>query len=128
MAPRCACRPARRRSSTSPRISRSAGCPTRPRRSTGWARAIRAISPGAKVCVPTGTTTELNLATYFKIGGMSYTPLTFDRLDQAMQAYLAGRCEALSTDTSALYSVRAQQARPGDHVILPEIISKEPLG
>jgi general L-amino acid transport system substrate-binding protein len=83
---------------------------------------------GAKVCVAAGTTTELNLATYFKVGGMSYTPLTFERLDQAVQAYLAGRCQAVSTDTSALYSVRAQQARPGDHVILPETISKEPLG
>ena len=83
---------------------------------------------GTTVCVGTGTTTELNLAAYFKSGRMSYTPLVFESLDQTVQAYLAGRCESMTTDMSSLYSVRAQQAKPGDHIILPEIISKEPLG
>jgi general L-amino acid transport system substrate-binding protein len=83
---------------------------------------------GATVCAGAGTTTEFNLAAYFKVGKMAYTPLIFARLDEAVQAYLAGRCQAITTDMSALYSVRVQQARPSDHVILPEIISKEPLG
>ena len=83
---------------------------------------------GATVCVGAGTTTELNLAAYFKSGGMTYKPLVFEKLDQSVRAYLAGRCEAFTTDMSALYSIRVQQARPRDHVVLPEVVSKEPLG
>jgi len=83
---------------------------------------------GAAVCVGTGTTTELNLAAYFKASKMTYKPLGFEKLDEAAQAYLAGRCDVLTTDMSALYSVRVQQAKPANHMILPEIISKEPLG
>jgi general L-amino acid transport system substrate-binding protein len=83
---------------------------------------------GARVCVVTGTTTELNLGAYFKGANMTCEPLLFDSLDAAVQAYLAGRCEAYTADMSALHSVRVQLARPRDHAILPDIISKEPLG
>lgn len=83
---------------------------------------------GATVCVLTGTTTELNLADYFKSHSMTYRPIVFEKLDEAVQAYQAGRCDVYTTDQSALYSVRAGQAKPDEHVILPEIVSKEPLG
>ena len=80
------------------------------------------------ICVESGTTTELNVATYFKASEMPYKLLVFDKRDLTIQAYLAGRCEVYTTDMSGVYSVRVQQARPRDHLILPEIISKEPLG
>jgi general L-amino acid transport system substrate-binding protein len=83
---------------------------------------------GATVCVQTGTTTELNLADYFKANKITYKPVVFEKLDETLQAYLAGRCDVYTTDQSGLYSVRVQQPKPEDHVILPEIISKEPLG
>jgi general L-amino acid transport system substrate-binding protein len=82
----------------------------------------------ATVCVQTGTTTELNLADYFKSNNMTYRPVVFEKLDETVQAYLAGRCDVYTTDQSGLYAVRVQQPTPGDHVVLPEIISKEPLG
>jgi general L-amino acid transport system substrate-binding protein len=83
---------------------------------------------GATVCVQTGTTTELNLADYFKANKMTYKPVVFEKLDETVQAYLAGRCDVYTTDQSGLYSIRIQQPKPEDHVVLPEIISKEPLG
>ena len=83
---------------------------------------------GATVCVQTGTTTELNLADYFKANKMTYKPVVFEKLDETEQAYLAGRCDVYTTDQSGLYSIRVQQPKPDDHVVLPEIISKEPLG
>jgi general L-amino acid transport system substrate-binding protein len=83
---------------------------------------------GATVCVQTGTTTELNLADYFKANKMTYKPVVFEKLDETVQAYLAGRCDVYTTDQSGLYSIRVQQPKPDDHVVLPEIISKEPLG
>jgi general L-amino acid transport system substrate-binding protein len=83
---------------------------------------------GATVCVQTGTTTELNLADYFKTNNLSYKPVVFEKPDETLQAYLAGRCDVLTTDQSGLYSNRIQQANPEDHLVLPEIISKEPLG
>jgi general L-amino acid transport system substrate-binding protein len=83
---------------------------------------------GATVCVQTGTTTELNLADYFKSNNMTYRPVVFEKLDETVQAYLAGRCDVYTTDQSGLYAVRVQQPTPADHVVLPEIISKEPLG
>jgi general L-amino acid transport system substrate-binding protein len=82
---------------------------------------------GATVCVQTGTTTELNLADYFKANNMTYKPVVFEKLDETVQAYLAGRCDVYTTDQSGLYSIRVQQPKPDDHVVLPEIISKEPL-
>jgi general L-amino acid transport system substrate-binding protein len=83
---------------------------------------------GASVCVLGGTTTELNLASYFTANAMAYKPLIFEKFDEAVQAYLADRCEVYSADESSLYSARVLQARPAQHVVLPELISKEPLG
>jgi len=80
------------------------------------------------VCVESGTTSELNVATYFKASEKAYKLLVFDKRDLAVQAYLADRCNVYTTDMSGLHSVRVQQMRPRDHLILPEIISKEPLG
>jgi general L-amino acid transport system substrate-binding protein len=93
-------------------------------------RNVRSVNElgGSTVCVLTGTTSELNLANYFKANGMSYKALAFDRLDEAIQAYLIDRCDAYTADSSGLYAIRVLQARPNDHVVLPEIISKEPLG
>jgi general L-amino acid transport system substrate-binding protein len=81
----------------------------------------------ASVCVQQGTTTELNLADYFRSNKMKLKSVTFAQLDEALKAYDSGRCDAFSTDASAAYSVRLKLAKPDDHVVLPEIISKEPL-
>jgi general L-amino acid transport system substrate-binding protein len=81
----------------------------------------------ASVCVQQGTTTELNLADYFRSNRMRLKTVTFATLDEALRAYDSGRCDALTTDASGLYSVRLKLAKADDHVVLPEIISKEPL-
>src|SRR5499427_2405030 len=83
---------------------------------------------GASVCVQQGTTTELNLADYFSANKMQLKSVTFATANEAVKAYDAGRCDAYTTDASALYAERLRLANPDDHVILPEIISKEPLG
>jgi general L-amino acid transport system substrate-binding protein len=83
---------------------------------------------GASVCVQTGTTTELNLADYFKANNLEYNPVVFEKLDEVNAAYDSGRCDVYTTDQSGLYSIRLSLASPDDHVVLPEIISKEPLG
>jgi general L-amino acid transport system substrate-binding protein len=83
---------------------------------------------GASVCVQTGTTTELNLADYFRANNMSYTPVVFERGDEARTAYEQGRCDTLTTDQSGLYAERIGLSNPDDHIVLPEVISKEPLG
>jgi general L-amino acid transport system substrate-binding protein len=83
---------------------------------------------GASVCVQTGTTTELNLADYFRANNMSYTPVVFERGDEARTAYEQGRCDTLTTDQSGLYAERIGLANAEDHIVLPEVISKEPLG
>ena len=83
---------------------------------------------GASVCVQAGTTTELNLADYFRANGLQYTPVVFENNDEVNKAYEAGRCDVLTTDQSGLYATRVKLANPDDHVILPEVISKEPLG
>ena len=83
---------------------------------------------GATVCIQTGTTTELNLADYFRINNMSYEPVPIETQSEAQQQYLAGACDVYTTDASALASVRSSFADSGAHVIMPEIISKEPLG
>ncbi|MEX1660072.1 amino acid ABC transporter substrate-binding protein [uncultured Thioclava sp.] len=82
---------------------------------------------GASVCIQTGTTTELNLADYFKANNMSYQPITVDSNAEGEQQFLAGACDAYTTDASGLAATRAAFANPKDYVILPEIISKEPL-
>jgi general L-amino acid transport system substrate-binding protein len=83
---------------------------------------------GATVCIQTGTTTELNLADYFRVNGMSYEPVPIETNAEAQQQYLAGACDTYTTDASALAATRATFEVPTDHAILPEIISKEPLG
>lgn len=83
---------------------------------------------GATVCIQTGTTTELNLADYFRINGMSYEPVPVETNAEAQQKYLAGACDVYTTDSSALAASRSTFEAPKDHIILPEIISKEPLG
>src|SRR4029450_8496990 len=83
---------------------------------------------GAAVCVQQGTTTELNLADYFGAHKMQLKTVTFATSNEAVKAYDAGRCDAYTTDASALYAERLRVANPNDHIILPEIISKEPLG
>jgi len=83
---------------------------------------------GATVCIQTGTTTELNLADYFRVNGMSYEPVPIETNAEAQQQYLAGACDVYTTDASGLAATRATFETPSDHVILPEIISKEPLG
>lgn len=83
---------------------------------------------GATVCIQTGTTTELNLADYFKANNMTYQPVTIDSNAEGEQQFLAGACDAYTTDASGLAATRAAFANPADYVILPEIISKEPLG
>ncbi|MEM6678057.1 MAG: amino acid ABC transporter substrate-binding protein [Pseudomonadota bacterium] len=83
---------------------------------------------GATVCIQTGTTTELNLADFFRVNGMSYEPVPIETNAEAQQKYLAGACDVYTTDASGLAATRATFEAPGDHVILPEIVSKEPLG
>lgn len=83
---------------------------------------------GAAICVQTGTTTELNLADYFAANNMDYNPVVFQGFDETNAAYEAGRCDAYTTDQSGLYALRLTLANPDEHVVLPEIISKEPLG
>ncbi|MBH0236577.1 amino acid ABC transporter substrate-binding protein [Methylobrevis albus] len=83
---------------------------------------------GASVCVQTGTTTELNLSDYFKANGLTYNPVVFEKLEEVNAAYDAGRCDVYTTDASGLYAIRLTFSNPDEHVVLPEIISKEPLG
>lgn len=83
---------------------------------------------GATVCIQTGTTTELNLADFFRANNMSYEPVPIETNAEAQQQYLAGSCDVYTTDVSGLAATRASFETPGDHVILPEVISKEPLG
>lgn len=83
---------------------------------------------GANICTQTGTTTELNLADFFRANKIDYKVIAFEKDDEVTAAYDAGRCDALTTDQSGLYAQRLQLKNPNDHIILPEIISKEPLG
>ncbi len=83
---------------------------------------------GASVCVQQGTTTELNLADYFRAHKMKLEAVVFATDDQATKAYDSGRCDAYTTDASGLYSERLKMSNPDDNIVLPEIISKEPLG
>ncbi len=83
---------------------------------------------GAAVCVQTGTTTELNLADYFRANGMSFDPVVIESFDEANTTFFANRCDAYTADRSALASIRSAIAPvPADYVLLPEVISKEPL-
>ena len=83
---------------------------------------------GASICVQTGTTNEQNLADYFTTRNLSYRPVVFERLDEVLSAYNSGRCDSFTTDSSQLISERTRLPTPDDSVILPELISREPLG
>jgi general L-amino acid transport system substrate-binding protein len=84
---------------------------------------------GATVCVQSGTTTEKNLTDYSKANGLNIKPVVFEKLEATNAAYFSGRCQAYTTDASGLASIRNKEAKnPAEHVILPELISKEPLG
>jgi len=84
---------------------------------------------GATVCVQPGTTTELNLADYFRTNKMTFKPVVIEKIEEVRAAFFAGRCDVFTTDASGLYATRAANApTPDDYIILPEIISKEPLG
>ena len=83
---------------------------------------------GATICIQKGTTTELNLADFFRANNMEYEPKPVETDDQAQQQFLSGACDVYTTDASGLASTRASFETPADYVILPEIISKEPLG
>jgi len=84
---------------------------------------------GATVCVQPGTTTELNLADYFRANKMTFKPVVIEKIEEVRAAFFAGRCDVFTTDASGLYATRVANApKPDDYIILPEIISKEPLG
>jgi len=83
---------------------------------------------GSKVCVQSGTTTELNLRDYFSANGMKYEPILTASASEAEKAYDSGRCDVLTSDASALHAERLNMSVPGEHIILADIISKEPLG
>jgi len=83
---------------------------------------------GASVCIQAGTTTELNLADYFRANSMKYEPITYDSSDETVKGFEAGRCDVLTSDQSQLYALRIKLSKPGSAIVLPEVISKEPLG
>jgi general L-amino acid transport system substrate-binding protein len=83
---------------------------------------------GAAICTNTGTTTELNAVDFFRSNGMDYDLVAFEKTDEAVQAYDSGRCDVYTTDASGLYANRLKLTNPDEHMVLPEIISKEPLG
>ena len=82
---------------------------------------------GSKVCVQDGTTTQLNLADYFRANNMKYQEMKFAKLDEVVKAYESGQCDTFTADVSQLYALRLNLAKPADHTILPDVISKEPL-
>jgi general L-amino acid transport system substrate-binding protein len=82
---------------------------------------------GSKVCVQSGTTTLLNLADYFRVNNMKLEEMKFDKLDDVVKAYDSGKCDTLTADISQLYALRLNLTKPGDHMILADVISKEPL-
>jgi general L-amino acid transport system substrate-binding protein len=82
---------------------------------------------GSKVCVQSGTTTLANLADYFRVNNMKLEEMKFDKLDDVVKAYDSGKCDTLTADVSQLYALRLNLTKPGDHIILPDVISKEPL-
>jgi general L-amino acid transport system substrate-binding protein len=82
----------------------------------------------ASICLQTGTTNEQNVADYFKGNNMKYEVIAFSTADETIKAYESGRCDVFTTDVSQLYAQRLKLANPGDHEVLPEVISKEPLG
>jgi general L-amino acid transport system substrate-binding protein len=82
---------------------------------------------GSKVCFQSGTTTQRNLADYFRTNNMKYQEMHFGKLDDVLKAYENGDCDVMTSDVSQLYAQRLRVSKPGDHVILPDVISKDPL-
>ncbi|MEZ5766012.1 MAG: amino acid ABC transporter substrate-binding protein [Xanthobacteraceae bacterium] len=82
---------------------------------------------GTKVCFQSGTTTQRNLADYFRTNNMKYQEVRFDKLDEVLKAYESGQCDVMTSDVSQLYAQRLRVSNPGEHVILPDVISKDPL-
>ena len=82
---------------------------------------------GSKVCVQSGTTTEANLGDYFRVNNMKLDEMKFDKLDDVVKAYDSGKCDTLTADVSQLYALRLNMSKPNDQIILPDVISKEPL-
>jgi general L-amino acid transport system substrate-binding protein len=82
---------------------------------------------GSKVCVQSGTTTQLNLADYFRANNMKYEEMKFGNLDDVIKAYDSGKCDVFTADVSQLHALRLNLSKPDDHIILPDVISKEPL-
>jgi len=82
---------------------------------------------GSKVCVQGSTTTELNLADYFRTNNMKYEEMKFPKLEEVIKAYDSGKCDTFTADVSQLYALRLNMTKPNDHIILPDVISKEPL-
>ena len=82
---------------------------------------------GSKVCVQAGTTTQLNLADYFRANNIKYQEMNFPSLEETLKAYDSAQCGVLTTDVSQLYALRLRLTKPNEHVILPDVISKEPL-
>ena len=97
------------------------------RKKTGI-KSVNDFKNGVKVCTNTGTTTELNMADFFKSKGVKYEPVVFEKADEVVQAYDSGRCDTYTTDKSGLAAQRTKLSKPDEHVVLPETISKEPLG
>jgi general L-amino acid transport system substrate-binding protein len=83
---------------------------------------------GASICIQGGTTTELNIADFYRKNNLKYAPVSFGSGDEAVQAFTSGRCDVFTTDASALFAYRLKTANPDDFIVLPEMISKEPLG
>jgi general L-amino acid transport system substrate-binding protein len=83
---------------------------------------------GISACTNIGTTTELNMRDFFNSKGISYTPVAFEKADEVVAAYDSGRCDTYTTDKSGLAAQRTKMSNPDDHIVLPETISKEPLG
>ncbi|UVJ44908.1 amino acid ABC transporter substrate-binding protein [Pseudomonas sp. LS1212] len=83
---------------------------------------------GATICIQAGTTTELNVSDFFRSNNLKYTPITFDTSDESAKSLEGGRCDVLTSDQSQLYAQRIKLAAPDEYVVLPEVISKEPLG
>ncbi len=96
------------------------------RRSLGVVSALQL--GGAAICTQTGTTTELNVADYFRANDMQYEVVAFDSAEDLVAAYNKERCDAFTADASRLYAERIKLSNPDEHVVLPEVISKEPLG
>lgn len=95
-------------------------------RASAGVRTARELD-GATICVQPGTTTEQNLTDWARANRIRFTPVVIERLEEVVQAYVAGRCDAYTTDVSGLAATRSAQPRPAEHVILAEVISKEPL-